>query len=75
MIARTLTSAALAAALGLSACPADASGPSGIVANGTRLNGITLQLCHRTRGQIHELERSRLATLPQWLIPDEKESR
>ena len=33
------------------------------------------QLCHRNRGQIHELERSRLDTLPQWLAPDERASR
>jgi hypothetical protein len=43
MIARTLTIAALAAALGLSACPAEATHPWGIVANGTRLNGIALE--------------------------------
>ncbi len=33
------------------------------------------QLCHRNRGQIHELERSHFDTLPQWLVPDEKVSR
>ena len=43
MIARTLTIAALAAALGLSACPAEPTHPWGIVANGTGLNGIALK--------------------------------
>ena len=43
MIARTLTIAAFAAALGLSACPAEATGPWGIIANATQLNGIALQ--------------------------------
>jgi hypothetical protein len=43
MIARTLTIAAFAAALGLSACPAEATGPWGIIANGTQLNRIALQ--------------------------------
>jgi uncharacterized protein YjbI with pentapeptide repeats len=43
MIVRTLTIAAFAAALGLSACPAEATGPWGIIANGTQLNGIALQ--------------------------------
>ena len=43
MFARTLTIAALAAALGLSACPAEPTHPWGIVANGTRLNGIALE--------------------------------
>jgi len=43
MIARTLTSAGFAAALCLSACPAEATGPWGIAANGTQLNGIALQ--------------------------------
>ena len=44
MIARTLTLAALAAALGVSACPAEATGPWGLIAaNGTQLNGIALQ--------------------------------
>ena len=42
MIVRTLTIAALAAALALSACPAEPTGPWGIIANGTRLNGIAL---------------------------------
>ena len=44
MIARNLTLAALAAALGVSACPAEATGPWGLIAaNGTQLNGIALQ--------------------------------
>ena len=33
------------------------------------------QLCHRNRGQIHDFERSRLDTLPQWLVPNERVSR
>jgi hypothetical protein len=43
MIARTLTIAALAAALGLAACPADPTPPWGVVADGTRFNGSTLE--------------------------------
>jgi len=43
MIARTLTIAALAAALGLSSCPAEPTHPWSVVADGTRLNGIALE--------------------------------
>ena len=55
MIARTVTIAAMAAALGLSACPAEATGPWGIIANGTQLNGLALQRV--TSGSIRLQER------------------
>jgi hypothetical protein len=42
VIVRTLTIAALAAALALSACPAEPTGPWDIIANGTQFNGIAL---------------------------------
>ena len=34
---------------------------------------FSAQLCHRDRGQIHNLGRPYLATLPQWLTPNERE--
>jgi hypothetical protein len=46
MISRTLTIAAVSAALGLGFCapPAEATGPlGGIIANGTQLNGVALE--------------------------------
>jgi hypothetical protein len=55
MIARTVTVAALAAALGLSACPAEPTGAWGIIANGTQLNGLALQRV--TSGSIRLQER------------------
>jgi hypothetical protein len=55
MIARTVTVAALAAALGLSACPAEPTGAWGIIANGTQLDGLALQRV--TSGSIRLQER------------------
>jgi hypothetical protein len=70
MIARTFTITAFAAALGLSACPAEATGPWGIAANGTQLNGIALEGVALDSIRMQETEEDdaeALSGCPEWI--------